>query len=55
MKSFLPQNAATIYSNYVVPINIATTSEVVKCFGILLGMVTVLFNGVTEDRKPKVR
>ncbi len=29
MKSFLPQNAAAIYSNYVVPINIATTSELV--------------------------
>ncbi len=26
MKSFVPQNTATIYSKYVVPINIATTS-----------------------------
>ncbi len=29
MKSFIPQNTATIYSNYVVPINIATTSELI--------------------------
>jgi hypothetical protein len=30
MKSFIPQDTATIYSNYVVPIDIATTSELVK-------------------------
>ncbi len=55
MKSFLPQNAATIYSNYVVPINIATTSELIKYFGILPGMVTVSFHGVMVNRKSKVR
>jgi hypothetical protein len=41
MKLFLPQNAATIYSNDVVSVDIATTSELVKYFGILSGMVTV--------------
>jgi hypothetical protein len=41
MKSFQPQNAATIYSNYVVSINIATTSELAKYLGILPGMVTI--------------
>jgi hypothetical protein len=55
MKSFIPQNTATIYSNYVVPINIATTSELVKYFGLLPGMVTVSFDGVTVNRKSKVR
>ncbi len=47
MKSFIPQDTATIYSNYVVPIDIATTSELVKYFGLLPGMVTVSFDGVT--------
>jgi hypothetical protein len=55
MKSFIPQNTATIYSKYVVPINIATTSELVKYFGLLPGMVTVSFDGVTANRKSKVR
>jgi hypothetical protein len=55
MKSFLPQNAATIYSNHVVPIYIATTSEHVKFFGILPRMITVPFDGVTVNRKSKVR
>jgi hypothetical protein len=55
MKSFLSTNAATIYSKYVVPIDIATTSELVKYFGILPGIVTVSFNGVTVYRKFKVR
>ncbi len=34
MKSFIPQNTATIYSKYVVPIDIATTNELVKYFGL---------------------
>jgi hypothetical protein len=55
MKSFIPQDTATIYSNYVVPINIATTSELVKYFGLLPGMVIVSFDGVTANRKSKVR
>ncbi len=55
MKSSIPQNTATIYSNYVVPIGIATTSELVKYFGLLPGMVTVSFDGVTANRKSKVR
>ena len=55
MKSFLTQNAPTIYSNYVVPINIATTSEPIKYFGLLPGKVTILFDGVTVNRKSKVR
>ncbi len=55
MKSFAPQNAATIYLKYVVPINIATTSELVKYFGILPGMATVLFDNVMVNRKSKVR
>jgi hypothetical protein len=55
MKSFLLQNGATIYSNYVVPINIATTSELVKYFGIFPGMATVSFDGVKVNRKSKVR
>jgi hypothetical protein len=55
MKSFLPQEYAAIYSNYVVPINIATTSELVKYFGLSPGMVTMLFNRVTVNRKSKVR
>ncbi len=55
MKSFIPQNIASIYSKYVVPINIATTSELVKYFGLLPGMATVLFDGVMVNRKSKVR
>ncbi len=55
MKSFIPQDTATIYSNYIVPINIATTSELVKYFGLLPGMVTESFDGVTANRKSKVR
>jgi hypothetical protein len=55
MKSFIPQDTATIYSNYVVPINITTNSELVKYFGLLPGMVTVSFDGVTANRKSKVR
>jgi hypothetical protein len=55
MKSFVPQNTATIYSKYVVPIDIATTSELVDYFGLLPGMATVLFDGVTVIRKSKVR
>jgi hypothetical protein len=54
MKSFLPQNADTIYSNYVVPINIATASKLIKYFGILPGMVTMSFDEVTMNRKSKV-
>jgi hypothetical protein len=45
MKSFIPQCTKTIYSNYVVPINIATTFDLVKYFGLLPGMVTVSFDG----------
>jgi hypothetical protein len=55
MKSFVPQNTATIYSKYVVPIDIATTSELVDYFGVLPGMAAVLFDGVTVNRKSKVR
>jgi hypothetical protein len=55
MKLFIPQNTSTIYSNYVVPIDIATTSELIKYFGLLPGMVTVSFDGVTANRKSKVR
>ncbi len=55
MKSFVPQNTATIYSKHVVPIDIATTSELVDYFGLLPGMATVLFDGVTVNRKSKVR
>ncbi len=56
MKSFIPQDTATIYSNYVVPINIATTtSELVKYFCLLPGMVTMSFDGVMANRKSKVR
>lgn len=55
MKSFIPQNCDTIYTNYVLPIDIATTSELVKYVGLLPGMVTVSFDGVTANRKSKVR
>ncbi len=55
MKSFLPQNDDTIYTSYVLPIDIATTSELVKYVGLLPGMVTVSFDGVTVNRKSKVR
>jgi hypothetical protein len=33
----------------------ATTSELIKYFGLLLGMMTVLFDGVTVSRNYKVR
>jgi hypothetical protein len=55
MNSFIPQNTATIYLKYVVPIDIATTTELVKYFGLLPGMATVLFDGVMVNRKSKVR
>ena len=55
MKSFLPQKYDTIYSNYVVTINIAITSELVKYVRLLPGMVTVLFDGVAVNWKSKVR
>jgi hypothetical protein len=55
MKSFIPQNTATIYSKYVVPIDIATTTELVKYVGLLPGMATMLFDGVMVNRKSKVR
>ncbi len=55
MKLFVPQNTATIYSKYAVPIDITTTSELVKYFGLLPGMATVLFDSVTVNRKSKVR
>lgn len=54
MKSFIPQNCDTIYTNYVLPIDIATTSELVKYVGLLPGMVTVSFDGVTANRKSKL-
>ncbi len=55
MKSFIPQCTKTIYSKYVIPIDIATTSELVKCFGPLPGMVTMSFDGVMANRQFKVR
>ncbi len=55
MKSFVPQNTATVYSKYVVPMDIATTSELVDYFGLLPGMATVSFDSVTVNRKSKVR
>jgi hypothetical protein len=55
MKSFIPQHRTTIYNKYVVPINIATTNELVKYFGLLPGMATVSFDGVMVNRKSKVR
>ena len=55
MKSFIPQNCDTIYTSYVLPIDIATTSELVKYVGLLPGMVAVSFDGVTANRKSKVR
>ncbi len=55
MKSFLLQNDDTIYTSYVLPIDIATTSELVKYVGLLPGMVTVSFDGVTANRKSNVR
>jgi hypothetical protein len=55
MKSFVPQNTATIYSKYVIPIEIPTTSELVKYFSLLPGMATMSFDGVMVNRKSKVR
>ncbi len=55
IKSFVPQNTAPIYSKYVVPINIATTSELVDYFVLLPGMATVSLDGVTVNKKSKVR
>ncbi len=55
MKSFIPQITATIYSKYVVPIDIATTTELVKYCSLLPGMATVSFDGVTVKRKSTVR
>ncbi len=56
MKSFIPQHCTTIYNQYVVvPIDIATTNELVKYFVLLPGMATVSFDGVTVNRKSKVR
>jgi hypothetical protein len=55
MKSFTPQHKSNIYLKYVVPINILTTSELVKYFGLLPGMATVSFNGVMLNRKSKER
>ena len=43
MKKFFPQDYDTIYTSYVLPIEIATTPEHVKYFGLLPGMVTVSF------------
>ena len=54
-QSFMPQSRHTIYNKYVVPIDMATTTELVRYFGILPGMVTVSFDGVTVNRKSKVR
>jgi hypothetical protein len=54
LRSFILQNTATIYLKYVVPIDIATTSELIKYFVVLPGMVTVLFDIVTVNRKSKV-
>ena len=54
-KLFIPQNYDTIYTSYILLINIATTSELVKYVGLLPGMVTVSFDGVTVNRKSKVR
>ncbi len=55
MKLFLPQYDDTIYTSYVLPINIATTSELIKYVGLLPGMVTVSFGRVTVNRKSKIR
>jgi hypothetical protein len=55
LKSFVPQNTATIYLKYVVPIDIATTSELVDYFGLLPGMATMLFDRVTVNSNSKVR
>ncbi len=55
MKSFIPQCTKTIYSKYVIPIDITTTSELIKYFGLLPEMVTVSFDGVMANRQSKVR
>ncbi len=55
IKSFIPQNTATIYLKFVVPIDIATTAELVKYFGLLPGMATMSFDGMMVNRKSKVR
>jgi hypothetical protein len=55
MKSLIPQNTATIHLKYVVPIDITTTTELVKYFDLLPGMATVLFDGVMVNMKSKVR
>ncbi len=54
MKSFIPQNTATNQFE-VLPIDIATTTELVKYFDLLSGMATMLFDGVMVNRKSKVR
>jgi hypothetical protein len=51
MKSFLRQNAASIYSKNVVPIVIAITPELLKYFGLLPGMANMSFDRVTLNRK----
>ena len=55
MNSFMSQSQHTIYSKYVAPIDVATTNELVRYFGILPGMVTMSFDGVTVNRQSKVR
>jgi hypothetical protein len=55
IKFFAPQDTATIYANYFVPINITTFSELLKYFGLLPEIVTVLFDRVMVNRKSKVR
>jgi hypothetical protein len=53
MEKFLPQNHDMIYTSYVLPIDIATTSELVKYVGLLPGMVTVSFDGVTANKSQR--
>ena len=49
------KDSTDVSTSYVLPVDIATTSELVKYVGLLPGMVTVSFDGVTANRKSKVR
>ncbi len=54
MKLFIPHDYGTIYTIYVVPIDIATNSELVKYVGFLPGMVTMSFYGMTVNKKSNI-
>lgn len=54
IKKWLPEDEKTIYNNFVVPIDVRTSTELTKYMACIPGDINIAFDGVTVNHKQKI-